>query len=224
MIKSRRRALLKNALKRPSRLPEEYQEVEWLRATGTQWAQTNYYPAYNINKKIGIKGDLTLLNEGICRGTIGTYFDDSGQRAFGVLMLPNIAYFYYGRTPADQHTFNIPEGSFETGSFNIHYEINDFNIIFNDNTYALSSRAGTSNTTPIKIGTMQGQGGTINSQSVLYKTFSIYDSDTLLTDIVPCYRKSDGKPGFYQINVPEGGTNFITNLGSGTDFLIGPDV
>lgn len=220
---SRRRALLKNALKRPSRLPEEYQEVAWLRATGTQWARTDYYPEYGADKKINIKGDLALLNEGTCQGTIGSRFDSTGMKSFGIVAQSNRAFLYYGRTPADMITVNIPDGSYETGSFNIHYEISTNNIIFNDTTYPVT-RIGYTSTVPIMIGTMQGQGGAINSQSVLYKTFSIYDADTLLTDIVPCYRKSDGKSGFYQINVPEGGTNFITNLGSGSDFLIGPEV
>lgn len=222
MIKSRRRALLKNAIKPKGRLPEEYQEVEWLRATGTQWCRTDYYPEYDSNKHIGIKGDLTLLISG-GQGVIGADFDYTGIKRFGFWAGPSRLWAYYGRMYADTKYMAIPSDAFSEGNYDIHYEIIQNNVVINDNTYSVT-RTGYNSSVPIMVGTVQGQGGTIASNNVLYKAFSIYDADTLLTDIVPCYRKSDGKAGFYQMNVPEGGTNFITNLGSGSDFLIGPDV
>lgn len=224
MINSRRRALLKNAIKPKGRLPEEYQEVEWLRATGTQWARTDYYPEYGPNKKIGIKGDIALLSRNVSNGAIGANFNSSGMKTFGILAQANIAYMHYGRDYADMKTINITDEVWtqDANIFNIHYEINNNNLIFNNYSYQIT-RYAYSSSVPIMIGTFRGT-GTLYSENVNYKSFSIYDSDTLLTDIVPCYRKSDGKPGFYQINVPTGGTNFITNLGSGSDFLIGPDV
>ena len=222
MINSRRRALLKNALKRPSRLPEEYQEVEWLKATGNQWCKTNYYPEYSANKRIGIKGDLTLLSGNVSDGTIGANFDSNGRKTFGVMARQYIVYVHFGRDYADMKGINLPEWQQVQSSFDIHYEIINNNIILNDSIETIT-RIGYTSNVPIMIGTF-GSGGVYYSENVLYKAFSIYDSDTLLTDIVPCYRKSDGKPGFYQMNVPEGGTNFITNLGSGSDFLIGPEV
>ena len=47
----------------------------------------------------------------------------------------------------------------------------------------------------------------------------IYDNDLLIRDLVPCYRKSDNKPGLYDIvnNV------FYTNAGTG-EFAVGPNV
>lgn len=213
---------MKNAIKPKGRLPEEYQEVEWLRPTGTQWCRTDYYPEYGTNKKIGIKGDLTLLSGNVSDGTIGANFDSSGMKTFGVMTRNYIVYVHFGRDYADMRSFNLPEWQQDQSSFDIHYEINNNNIIVNDSTLTITRYGYTSNV-PIMIGTFRS-GGVDYSDNVLYKAFSIYDSDTLLTDIVPCYRKSDGKAGFYQMNVPEGGTNFITNLGSGTDFLIGPEV
>lgn len=222
MIKSRRRALLKKASTPSGRLPSEFQEVEWLKATGTQWCSTDYYPEYGTNKKIGIKGDLTLLTGNISDGTIGANFDSTGRKTFGIMARNYIVYVHYGRDYADMKGINLPEWQQSQTSFDIHYEINNNNIVLNDSTYTITRTGFTSNV-PIMIGTFRSADVSY-SDNVLYKAFSIYDSDTLLTDIVPCYRKSDGKPGFYQMNVPAGGTNFITNLGSGSDFLIGPDV
>jgi len=42
---------------------------------------------------------------------------------------------------------------------------------------------------------------------------------TLLVDLVPCYRKSDNKPGMYD----KVHNTFYTNVGTG-DFTVGPDV
>jgi hypothetical protein len=50
--------------------------------------------------------------------------------------------------------------------------------------------------------------------------FKYYDDDgnNLLVDLVPCYRKSDNKPGMYDIVRNQ----LYTNQGSG-EFIVGPD-
>lgn len=223
MINSRRRALLKKASTPSGRLPEEYQEVGWLKATGTQYCRTDYYPEYSSNKKILMKGDLTLLDESSTQAAIGANFYTTQTSGFGIQAYRQIVSLVYGWLGTYVKSINIPEGAFSEGHFDIHFEINEFTVVLNNDTFA-RTRINYTSTVPIMIGAVYDNGSGIVSNNVLYKTISIYDGTELLTDIVPCYRKSDGKPGFYQMNVPEGGTNFITNLGSGSDFLIGPDV
>ena len=48
----------------------------------------------------------------------------------------------------------------------------------------------------------------------------IYDNNNLVRNFIPCKRKSDNKPGLYDL--VEG--KFYTNQGSGEDFIAGPDV
>ena len=51
--------------------------------------------------------------------------------------------------------------------------------------------------------------------------FKVYDNDTLVRNFIPCIRKSDNKPGLYDLANNE----FYTNQGTGdTDFTVGPDI
>lgn len=56
-----------------------------------------------------------------------------------------------------------------------------------------------------------------------YEYFKLYmstDKSLPLCDLVPCYRKSDIKPGMYDM-ISE---TFYTNVNTGGDFEVGPDV
>ena len=64
----------------------------------------------------------------------------------------------------------------------------------------------------------------ISNSGVLIKYLAIYYDDALLCELIPCYRKSDNKAGFYLTNPPSGSSNFIANSNSGSDWLIGPVV
>lgn len=57
-----------------------------------------------------------------------------------------------------------------------------------------------------------------NFSNVSIKTFNIYDNDTLIRNFIPCVRKSDGKPGLYDLCksiCPLTGTPFYINAGTG---------
>ena len=48
-------------------------------------------------------------------------------------------------------------------------------------------------------------------------SLKVYKDDTLLADYIPCYRKSDSKPGMYDLVL-----NKFYHSESGTDFILGP--
>lgn len=49
--------------------------------------------------------------------------------------------------------------------------------------------------------------------------FTAKNGEEIVKNLVPCYRRSDKKPGLYDMITGE----FLTNIGSG-DFIVGPDV
>ena len=205
-----------------SRLPDEYQEVEWLRGTGTQYCTTDYPIVYNSEHKTVIKGDITVLSSS-AKAAIGNRWTEYGSArryaiSYGESGSPGYAFIHYGSNNTNVHSpisANFPA--------DIHYEIGVDSLVINNQIFTRPS-FGDFNSTPehINIGYIPVLGHYATNSE--FKAFSIYDNNTLLTEVIPCYRKSDSKPGFYQTNVPEGGTNFITNLGTSTDWLIGPNV
>lgn len=64
------------------------------------------------------------------------------------------------------------------------------------------------------------QNGTTQKSSIKMYYFKIYDNDVIVRNFIPCYRKSDSKPGMYDLvnNV------FYTNSATGADFTTGPAV
>ena len=205
-----------------SRLPDEYQEVEWLRGTGTQYCTTDYPIVYNSANKTVIKGDITVLSLS-SKAAIGNRWSENGSAkryaiSYGETGSQGYAFIHYGSNTVN---VNTPLGS--NFPIDIHYEIGVDSLVINDQIFTRQSIADfDSGTEHINIGYIPVLGHYATNAE--FKAFSIYDNNTLLTEVIPCYRKSDSKPGFYQTNVPEGGTNFITNLGTSTDWLIGPNV
>ena len=64
--------------------------------------------------------------------------------------------------------------------------------------------------------------GTINyKSSIMLYELKISDNDKIIADFVPVYRRSDSKPGLYDLVNGEFYTNAAT---SGNDFTFGPDV
>ena len=58
---SKRRRALMNSLPK-SKLPDDYQEVEWLRGSGSQYLLLPYGLGYNDGHFYGIKGDIEALD------------------------------------------------------------------------------------------------------------------------------------------------------------------
>ena len=209
------------------RVPEEYQEVAWLRGSGTQWC---YLPrGYSIgldsdNHFHGIKGDIELLTS--TQYTKFVIIAESGN--------PNQIGYTYWRIRVNYGTLTElyhPQDGYQqsdishsaSGSLIYHFEINKNSMVINDSILAYPYiPTGSYYNDYISIGRMSG---TIENNNVLIKGIQLTYDDNVILELIPCYRKSDNKAGlFYWIDYSQGTSGFITNSGSGSDFLIGPDV
>ena len=217
-----------------SRLPTGFREVAWLQGSGTQYCKTDICPVYDANNFTEIRGDFTALDAQNSIFEIGTNWTASGSsynydcifiytNSLQTGTYNSALIFDYGRsnnrTSVNLSNFVYP--------LDVHYELNRNTIVFNADTTTRTapSTAQYSTTKPLIIGGQWSGGsaiGVYNTQT-RYKTFKIYNIDTLLYEVVPCYRTSDGKTGFMKITVADGSTVFFPNEGE-DEWIIGPIV
>lgn len=190
-------------------LPEEYEEVEYLESTGTQYIKTNIVPTEN--DVISFDGDF--LKEGnnvpfgaresgdyATNGYKQVYFNintSSGQdpRPFVYITNANIKeypnYEIYDKRPTIRQRF----------TFTISLASHGFTQEERKYPYYLFALNDVGNTTVIT--------------SFKIRLFAIKDR----INLIPAVRKSDSKPGMYDLISGE----FFTNQGEG-EFITGPEV
>lgn len=218
-----------------SRLPTGFREVQWLQGSGTQYCVTDIYPVYDANNFTEIRGDFTALDAQNSRFEIGTdwYVSSYGYRyscTFSYTQsLPSGVFepkliFAFGRTGNNNATVSMANFVYP---LDVHYELNRTTLVHNGGTSTRTSPSTVtySSTRPLIIGGSYASGGVVNvfNTQTRYKSIKIYNSNTLLYEFVPCYRKSDGKTGFMKITVADGSTEFFPNMGT-DEWIIGPVV
>ena len=203
------------------RLPSGYQEVEWLRGSGTQYCESAFHPFNNNDGFLSLKGDITVLSSSAELRISSRSLDQSDLDYKAEIANQ---YLNLGLSRPNSPAPSISITQFGSYPIDIHYEINNDGVIANN-----ASASVVWNEYDIQNNILIGAIHTINNpvprnNNVLIKSIFVYNNETLLAEIIPCVRKSDGKAGFYQTNVPTGYDNFIYNLGSGSDWLVGPNV
>ena len=203
------------------RLPNEYQELEYIQSTGTQYIDTGVAPTNKTNIKLDIEFISGESNKWIPLIAERTKVSDySGFSAmFGIWINSNtkeIALNY-----ADTDTAGITG----TNGDGRHIYSNTENKFYLDNTLikTLSTSSFTSTINlyvfalnELFIGSTKIE--TRNCTAKLYE-LKIYDDNILIRDFVPCYRKSDNEIGMYDLV----SNQFYTNAGTGV-FLMGTEV
>ena len=203
------------------KLPNEYQEVEYIESSGTQYIQTGYTPKQNT--KIYVKMSPTSS------GTFGEYPIMFGAQNTQYGTGGNFVVFYNSN-----HTINARTGQTTTNIKNSDYSVTVGNIyeielsfnklVINGTTYADNVNTWVDFVYPINIFTrsntpVSGETYTMadkgKSPYKLY-TFKCYEDSILVRNFVPCYRKSDDEIGVYDLVSGQ----FYTNSGTGT-FLKG---
>lgn len=174
------------------KLPSEYQEVEYLESTGIQYIDTNYIS--NINTKAYTEFYVDTIPCGLYSSDSGSslstnfssYLSGNGKWRFGSgsATVPISINSLYSSVQ-DKTGITINENNF----YNYDTSINDF----------------TSTKTITLFRT-----NTVGFKGKIYK-FKLYDENKIVRNFVPCYRKSDNKPGMYDTinNV------FYVNQGTG---------
>lgn len=222
----RRRYMLSS--EKASVLPEEYQEVAWLRSSGGQWCDLPFgIGLTSDNHFYGIKGDIELLDA--TRYSLITI-----QAMSGLGSQPQYNSYWqitgnYGDLTERYH----PQASLQlndivlTGTDDLayHFEINSDSMIINNSILNNPEYPVPCYINGLKLGARKGinDQNVIENNNVLIKSIkSTYDGNVVY-ELIPCYRKTDNKAGlFYWIDYSQGTNGFITS--NGTNFLYGPEV
>lgn len=194
--------------KSTSRLPAEYQEVEYIESTGTQYIDTGV---------VGKKG-IHILTEMGWRTLSNQLFGSrksSGATRFFVTYYGNRIDFGYGGD-------TLSDVSPQAGQI---YEI-DFDVTGGTYNFGVDGSYKTGRTGELDTECNMFIFGVNRPYSTTQLSKSIFKSMTItnvnsetLRDFVPCYRKSDGEIGLYDIE----NDVFYTNDGTG-DFTKGQDI
>lgn len=197
------------------RLPPEYQEVEYLEATGTQAFFTDVPIQDNLtvdSVQTFSGGDNYLFGGHSGKGLqscFNGYWFSRLQNAYAGYYHWALAHISANNTTI-YHVVSTQRNGYQSGHLNGELLLN------NTKTITADTSAGE---TAVAFG-QRVTSGTIN-QWYRGKVYSLKVSKdgVQLADYVPCYRKQDTKPGMYDLVTG----NFYVNQGTG-EFLVGPDV
>lgn len=193
-------------------LPKEYQQVEYLEFTGTQYINTNILTKQAL--KVVSEFSTTTVNKWFFGARKSQYYD---SLTFGYFQIYNNDYCAYhgfgggtGRyiitlCPQDgnKHIVELSNNEYKIDNINQNLYKGTFTEFYN-----------------IYLGTIN------NDNTADYRmyvgnvySFKIYDNDSLILNLIPCYRISDNEIGMYDVV----NDVFYTNQGTGT-FLKGADI
>lgn len=191
----------------PGRLPAEYQEVEYLQSSGTQWIDTGFVLSKEtLTNGVRAVSKIALLNtsgnKAMYKNRAPYFFVGSS----GKVLYSGLGTTYYAsKTNNDNEphvlTLDSTEKTFlSDGELVTRYTFSEY-------------PEGSGNLYLFNV-----SGGSFYLTAKLYYT-KIYYQGELALDFVPCYRTKDGKPGMYEI---VNGT-FFANNGTG-EFVYGEEV
>ena len=188
-----------------SQLPIEYQEVEYIESSGTQYIDTGYKPTSN-NLRIACEFKYTADHK--ASSVFGS--ESSGQYSINPWGAPK---FYVGSSTqllAQTTTLNTKY------LLDAHANAGTFTVSLNGTTNSTSYSGSILTTVNMGIFCNIAAGVAREFCSMKLYAMYIYDNGNLVRNFVPCYRKSDNVAGLYDLvnNV------FYTNAGSGV-FAVG---
>lgn len=188
-----------------TRIPSEYQEVEWIESTGTQWIDSGKFWEKDDCIQISFMFPYSMTN--FDKSLFGCYANGSQLCELNI----NSKYFRF-----DVMTYS----SFQIDAYKIYSISKDGNKWFvdgedqNTNTY----NATITTHTNILFGRWYDNSATKLIKARVY-SYKQTRNNVLILNFIPCYRKSDSTPGMYDTI----SKTFFTNAGTGT-FLVGRDV
>lgn len=208
------------AKKSEGRLPSEYQQIEYIESTGTQYIDTGINPISSTRIDI----DFAYVGAGSYAGW---------APIFGAMSVINnvqeqYAVFINNRSlklTTNYSSRDIGDNSTVYIEANKKYNLKNNQGLFYINDI-LESSISVSNTLsnntrfPVYLFDLNFNGSRMNRGTKM-KLYSckFYDGDTLIRNYIPCYRKSDNEIGLYDLV----SNTFFTNAGTG-EFIPGGDV
>lgn len=195
-----------------SRLPAGYQEVSYIKTSGTQYINTKFTPNDNTTIQLIFSNDDATT--GNYNSIIGTRNNASNANCFALWIDPNRRFgAFYG---TGQSITLFPSSLNATAKHTLTMAGRVAEI---DGTTVTCPATTSSPSYPFFVGACN-TGGTADyfSKITVYE-LKIYDNGTLVRDFVPCYRKNDNAAGLYDLV----NDAFYSNAGSGS-FTAGSDV
>jgi len=196
-------------------LPEDYQQVEYLESTGTQYIDTGLKGGldtigvdfkFNVNNTINNTKEYYILGNFNQVGHCGVMRDTNSNT--------DVVFRYY----INDQFYGITIGLVNE---DIVFSNKDSNITVNDDfkgTMPNNTRKLT-NSNLCLYGTGIGQSFNASGKIYYLKIYEDLSQTNLRMNFIPCYRKSDNKPGLYDLV----NDVFYTNAGTG-EFDVGEDV
>ena len=180
-------------------LPPEYAAVEYLESTGTQYIDTGI----KLTSAHSVELDYQLTASPQYRtGLFGGLF--SGSIRYGSLLSPSNA--------ALEHGYGLSNSYWQQGMPDLERHVlrQEKNKIYVNGVLVYTFGAATFSTTvSAKLGTFDYTN--YKPAQARYFRSRWWDNGALVRDFLPCYRKSDGKPGMYDVVSKA----FFTNAGTG---------
>lgn len=190
-------------------LPTEYQEVEYIESSGTQYIDTGFVP--NDNTEIILVFTNNNATTGNYDCVFGTRTNASNANTFALWIDTNRRFgAFYG---TGQSMALFPTSIDATAK---HTAVMKGRVAEIDNVSITCPAVSSSPAYSFYIGACNTAGTADYFSKILIYKSKIYDNGTLVRDFVPCYRKADNVAGLYDLvnNV------FYTNAGSGV-FAVG---
>ena len=187
-------------------LPEEYQEVEYIESSGTQYIDTGYL--MNQDGKI----DITFTDLGSL-GTSHTIF--CNDRTSGSDIVGLVVNDFFVKFGSQTNAYNI--NNYQTNTkYNLTLDKSQLTLKTNETTtYQTSvSTNDFSSTKSLLLFAARTSADVIIQYSTmrLFRTKLYSSGSTLVRNLIPCYRKADNEIGLYDLV----SNTFFTNAGTGT--------
>ena len=209
---TRRRALMAR-VQSGGRLPFEYQEVPCIIGRGSQYIDTGYV----LNSECRVQGRYDLYGTSSEFKSVFALFGSRNDRynnAFAIFNVSAAPRVDYGNT-LETHSFSYAGGN--NGNV-LEFDLNAGIATVNGNTYAFADSLKPFTCPSTAMIFAAHTGDTIDTRcpkgEIVYLKITD-ENGTVVRDMIPCYRKSDNKPGMFDLVNKQ----FYTSAGA-DDFLL----
>ncbi len=191
-------------------MPNEFQEVEWIGTSTTQYIDTQITPTELTRIEIRKKDYQTVWgNSSVC-GCVGMTYLRFG---FSTQSRESFRFGYKDKNYIATTPYDTDFHDFVLDAKNGVGKIDGVVDTTFSSTYTFTQMV------PMYLGKTNNRGSSGNGGYANICLFKIYEDDVLVLDFIPCYRKSDNEIGMYDLVTQ----TFYTNAGTGT-FMKGNDV
>lgn len=191
-------------------LPKEYTQVDYIEGTGTQYLDTGLIltqdNSFELEMSMNVKNTQNKMLFGSRSGASSNNISANVFRNI-VVDFNNSNYSTY-RTEWD-YTINTKYILYNSKEKRVIYDENH-NVLI-QNTTACNDTITTPNTATLFYINPKPSNTWYNANAKIYYC-KIWDNDTLVRNIVPCYRNSDNEVGMYDLVT----NTFYTNQGTGS--------